>query len=183
MEPSDEILMGRLKLGELEQLTAIYDRYSVLIFNYFLRMTGDGDVSNDLLQDVFERLLKYKKSFKEGNSFKPWLFQIARNCLWDYFRKRPKHEDLLEHDPEDTHEDSIEDKLASSELRASLMFAMSKLNENEREILTLYFLLEYEYIDIANIFDITINNARIRVYRALKQLKQILSTDEIQKYI
>ena len=58
------------------------------LFNFFLRMTGDRAGGEDLVQEVFVRMLKYRKSFRARGEFSAWMFALARNVSADYFGRR-----------------------------------------------------------------------------------------------
>ena len=90
---TDEQLMSLVKAGRLDYLNELFQRYSKRIYNYFLKSTLEKADSDDLTQDLFIRVMKYRKSYKEGNSVQFWIFQIARNMVKDYFKKMKVHRD------------------------------------------------------------------------------------------
>ena len=73
---TDEQVMLEVHKGDLDKTAILFERYHVRLFNFFLRMSYDKDLSQDLTQTVFERLLKYRTSYKYGKQFKSWIFQI-----------------------------------------------------------------------------------------------------------
>src|SRR5947209_7889692 len=91
----DEELMFLVRNGVVEMLGVLFDRYQSPLFNFYCKLTGDRSVSEDLVQDVFYRILKYRKSYQSGMSFKSWMYQIARNARLDQ-AKRQKPEAELE---------------------------------------------------------------------------------------
>src|SRR5947209_17897282 len=91
----DEELMFQVRNGVVEMLGVLFDRYQGPLFNFYCKLTGDRSVSEDLVQDVFYRILKYRKSYQSGMSFKSWMYQIARNARLDQ-AKRQKPEAELE---------------------------------------------------------------------------------------
>ena len=88
MAPTDNELMEAVKDGRVEKLAVLFERYHVALFNFFLRLTGDRAASEDLVQDVFMRILKYRAGFQSEGRFAVWMFQIARNAHVDHLRKR-----------------------------------------------------------------------------------------------
>ena len=70
LEITDEQLMARVKNGQLDQLNGLFDRYSKRLYGYFLKCTMAKDESDDLTQELFIRLMKYRKSYKEVNDLK-----------------------------------------------------------------------------------------------------------------
>src|SRR5437868_11302933 len=91
----DEELMFLVRNGVVEMLGVLFDRYQSPLFNFYCKLTGDRSVSEDLVQDVFYRILKYRKSYQSGMSFRSWMYQIARNVRLDQ-AKRQKPEAELE---------------------------------------------------------------------------------------
>ena len=93
----DEDVMKLVKNGKLDALSILFDRYHVRLFNFFLRLIDDRTLSEDLVQNVFERIIKYRSSYREGASVKTWIYQIARNVRIDHFRSQKWHkEDFAE---------------------------------------------------------------------------------------
>ncbi|MEM7298072.1 MAG: sigma factor, partial [Bacteroidota bacterium] len=70
----DHNLMLKVKEGDVEKLNLLYHRYSRRFFGFFYGMTHDGATSEDLVQNVFMRILKYKHTYKENGDFEVWAF-------------------------------------------------------------------------------------------------------------
>ena len=87
----DHNLMLKVKEGEVEKLNLLYKRYSRRFFGFFYGMTSDGATSEDLVQNVFMRILKYKHTYKENGDFEVWAFQLARNVHKDHYRKNKRY--------------------------------------------------------------------------------------------
>lgn len=172
---SDEHIMSKVCTGQIEQLGLLFERYHVKLYNFFLRTTIDRDLSQDLTQSVFERILKYKHSYKDGASFKSWMYQIARNVRTDHFKKQ-KFTSSLEDAKVDKNIKFAESENLSMEKEEQikqLYKALDKLSEDKREILVLSQLEEMEYTQIAQTLNITENTARVKVHRALKALREV----------
>ena len=164
--------MALVKAGKLENLNELFSRYSKRLYNYFLKSTLDKDDSDDLTQELFIRVMKYRKSFKEGNSFQVWVFQIARNMVKDHFRKMKVHKDQfnpVEVMPEQ-HEQQDEVALEKEEV---LYKALSKLTDEKRELLVLSKFQGLKYDQIATMQQTTVANIKVRVHRTIKELKDI----------
>src|ERR1700682_3066506 len=84
----DEDLMLEVRDGAGETLGVLFDRYQTPLFNFYSKMTGDRILSEDLVQEVFLRILKYRQSYTPGTPFRSWMYQIARNARLDHFRKQ-----------------------------------------------------------------------------------------------
>src|SRR5438876_8532374 len=86
----DEDLMLQVRDGAGEMLGVLFDRYQTPLFNFYSKLTGDRTLSEDLVQEVFLRILKYRQSYRPGTPFRAWVYQIARNARIDHFRKFPR---------------------------------------------------------------------------------------------
>ena len=99
---TDEALMHQVTQNSKEGASELYDRYSKRLYNYFVKLSFDRELSNDLLQSTFLRMLKYRHSYHIGKPFESWIFQIARNVFADHLRsnKLPldQHKDVYEMD-------------------------------------------------------------------------------------
>src|SRR5579862_2737562 len=84
---TDEQLMLAVRNGELEQFGALFERHYQKVFAFFYRLTGDASSSEDLAQEVFVRMLKYRNGFGRDSRFRAWMYQIARNVRADHFGK------------------------------------------------------------------------------------------------
>src|SRR5438128_9590600 len=131
---SDEELMLYVRNGVGEMLAVLFDRYQVPLFNFFYRLTDNRAISEDLVQDAFYRILKYRQSYQPGSSFRTWMYQIARNARADLFNKQRNEV------PEDAAPlavvlpmDPLHDQQQISRLKEALML----LPEEKRELLVL----------------------------------------------
>src|SRR5262249_52798959 len=88
MMPTDESLMLAVRNGDVDQFAVLFERHHNRLFAFFYRMTGDPPVSEDLAQEVFVRMLKYRTGFGESSQFRAWMYQIARNVRADHLQKR-----------------------------------------------------------------------------------------------
>ena len=93
-------LCAALVLGPL--LAALFERHHKRIYHYCQRMTGNQTTSQDLVQDVFMRILKYRKTFRGDSRFLPWLYRMAHNACIDHFRKSSRDPLLPDELPEVT---------------------------------------------------------------------------------
>ena len=84
---SDNALMVKVRDGDIGKLGLLFERYKKSLYGFFYGMNRDSDLSEDLVQNVFYRILKYKHVFRGDGDFKVWMFHIARNVNHDHFRK------------------------------------------------------------------------------------------------
>ena len=165
-EQSDESLMALVSKGDLDVLRVLFDRHHLHVFNFLFKMCGDKMLSEDLTQDVFYKVIKYRTSYKQGN-FVSWLFTITRNSLNTHFTRNKRNESDLEtvkyrFGEEDNNEDY-----------SHLHKAIQQLEASDRELVILHRLQGIRYQELAEIMDSTPGAIKTKMSRALKKLKTI----------
>src|SRR5687768_15637647 len=96
MQLADEKIMIKVKSGQLSELTELFDRYHVPLYNFFLKLTADREKSQDLTQNLFYRVIRYRDTYDtEKGSFKSWIYQMARNLHVDYCKQEKKIADIV----------------------------------------------------------------------------------------
>jgi RNA polymerase sigma-70 factor (ECF subfamily) len=166
----DEELMLQVREGVGETLAVLFDRYQVPLFNFYCRLTGNRGASEDLVQDVFFRILKYRQSYRPGTPFRAWMYQIARNVRQDYHRKHP---DLLPFEPEMSPAILPKDPAERDQQAALLHKALLMLPEEKREVLLLSRFQELKYEEIARMLECEVGTVKVRIHRALRELRAI----------
>ena len=171
---SDEILMKQLARGNKSAAGILYDRNHKQVYGYFVRMTKDAEVSRDLTQNVFLKILKYCHSWKEDKTFAYWLFRIARNILVDYYRGSKKFFALEEEEKVAymDHDDSIK-AMEAKESFDFLLEAMAQLPPGYREMIELNRFQGFSYKEIAATTSSTENAVKVKTFRAIQKLKEV----------
>ena len=160
--------MQKVAEGNLDLLKILFERHHQHVYNFLYKMCGDQMLSEDLTQDVFYKLIKYRGAYKNG-SFLSWLFTIARNNLKTHFiRNHKNHEDIgvLEFN-------EVEPELEIQEELSHLQIALNRLNAADRELVILNRFKEIRYEELAEMVGSTPGAVKTRVCRILKKLKDI----------
>jgi len=180
---SDNELMILVAAGDTDKLGILYEKYKMPLFTYFFRLTlGDKHASEDLVHTVFYRVIKYRKTFTGTGDFINWVFRIAHNTGIDHNR-RLKHADSYRNEVMgvDTVVYEVPD-IEKNERRELLYKALGEMKAEDREILTMGKIDCLKYTEIANILKISESNVKIRMFRALKKLKDIYNNLEKDSY-
>lgn len=128
--------------GDEGAIRDLYLRYKTNVFRYLFYQLGDSQAAEDLTSEVFIRMIKGLPSFQPRGSFQAWLYQIAHNLAIDYHRKEkannrlPLMEDLVADG--DNPVETVEIQLDNQ----SLQRALAQLNQAQREVLVLRFILD-----------------------------------------
>ncbi|MGA2095343.1 MAG: RNA polymerase sigma factor [Candidatus Acidiferrum sp.] len=166
----DEDLMLEVRNGAGETLGVLFDRYHAPLYNFYAKLTGDRTLSEDLVQEVFLRILKYRQSYQPGTPFRAWIYQIARNARVDHYRKTPKH---ITFEPEMAPPVVPKDAALESEEAALLHQAMMHMPEEKREILILSRFQELKYEEIAKLLGCELGTVKTRIHRAIQELRLV----------
>jgi len=164
----DEVLMLQVREGAGEPLAVLFDRYHLPLFNFYAKLTGDRGVSEDLVQEVFLRILKYRRSYRPGTDFRPWMYQIARNARFDHVRKQHADSEYSEAMAPGI---SYPDGAQQTQEAALLHRALLQLPEEKREVLILSRFQELKYEEIARLLGCEVGAVKVRVHRALQELR------------
>lgn len=175
--------MQKVQDGDLSKMSLLFERHHRDLFGYFFRQTNDAAKSEDLVQDVFYRLLKYRHTYRGDGKFIYWMYSVAKNTLIGSMRKKKlvdkgdnEKEVARQADPER----NAEDLLIASERKQLLRRAMQELSPEKKEAIVLSKFQGLKYQEIAQLSNCTENTIKSRVHRGLMDLKEILLKLEIQ---
>ena len=171
----DHNLMLKVKEGDVEKLNLLYKRYSRRLFGFFYSMTNDGASSEDLVQNVFMRILKYKHTYKASGDFEVWAFQMARNVHKDHYRKNKRYafqEDMNSYEASLSESEHKEKQMERSDELGYLTKALAHLSEEKRELIELVRFQKVKYAKVGEMLGITESAVKVRVHRVLKELRE-----------
>ena len=172
--PKDNQLMKEVKDGKVEKLAILFERHHVALYNFFLRLTGNRSVSEDLVQDVFFRILKYRYTYKGQSKLTIWMYQIARNAHIDHLRKLKEEVPLDEQWGEAaSQEPSPVERVEQWQDIALVRKALAKLPLKKREVLVLSRFQNLKYKEIAELSGCHIGTVKANIHRAIKELGKI----------
>jgi len=172
---ADNVLMQKVRDGDVAKMAVLFERHHHALFRYFLRLTGHREFSEDLVQDVYLRMLKYRHTYRGGSPFTSWMYQVARNAHMDGVAKRKGETPLFE---EGIQEPASADPDPAEILRRRqdvglVRRALAALPVEKREVLVLSRFQNLKYEQIADILGCDAGTVKARVYRAIKALSQI----------
>jgi len=173
--------MLRVKAGDLDRMGLLFQRHYRALYGFLFHMTYQREASEDMVQTVFYKMLRYRGSFTGEGEFVAWMYQIARNVLKDNAKKGNKqgmHQDVGELADRLPGGTSPDEHLEKKQANAGLYRAMEKLSDDNREILTLSRFQELKYQEIGQILGITEGAAKVRAFRAMQELKDIYAKME-----
>jgi RNA polymerase sigma-70 factor (ECF subfamily) len=172
-----------------KDLNAEFERIALphrnLLFNYALKMTGDYDDADDLVQETYLKAFRFFEKFESGTNIKAWLYRIMKNSFINEYRKNIKEPDRVDYEdvqnfyenvkPAEVASDHYEEDVFTNMLDDNINNALVSLPEDFRTVIILSDIEGYTYDEIADFTDIPVGTVRSRLHRARKMLYSKLS--------
>ena len=168
-EPELEKLVNRCKNGERAAFEQLFEIYQPRLKYYLRRLENGGSNIDDILQDIWLSVLKKIHKLKDTQSFAVWLYRIARNKVYDGFRRKDRFVKLPEDDQFPV--SGPDEPLFDADDTEKLQSALNKLKPYHREVLTLSFIEQMSYRSIADVIGCSIGTVRSRIFYAKKSLR------------
>lgn len=167
-------LMDEVRDGDIRQLALLFERHHLKLYNFYLRLTGDRHASEDLVQEVFFRILKYRRTFRGDGEFAAWMYHLARNVHRDHFRKWQNETVMAEEQEEPAAADPLaQEQLEQKQDREFLQQALAQLPMEKKELLILCRYQGLRYDAIAELLGCSVEAVKVRVHRAMNELRTI----------
>lgn len=171
---SDNDIMYAVRDGDIERLGELFTWYHKRLYNYFIFSTRNSHVSEDLVQEVFLRILKYRTSFRENGQFSTWLYSVARNVRNDRFASvGPYTEQIDDNTDIATSDPGPDESLERNESVSLLREALAQLPDEMRDIIVLSRYENMKYREIGILLGCSEGAVKVRMYRAMKGLSKI----------
>lgn len=186
---SDMLLAQQTLSGDQNAFELLIHRYSTPLFNFICRFLGDYDQACDVLQQVFLRFYTSLPNLGIAEPFKPWLFQVARNCCVDELRRRKRYAIHFSQLETENSEGEItflgdmadpgplpEEIMERHDLQHVLHDAIQSLPPKFRAVVTLRYLAQLSFSEIGNTLHMPEATAKTYFHRAKVLLRKTLST-------
>lgn len=190
MEKPDDVLIEEYRKGSIQALGCIYDRYSKPLMGYLLRLLGNRDEAEDLLQETFCRLVEKLDYYQARGQFKAYIYRLAHNLAIDFVRRRK----FVEHPAfSENQTEALEQLLAGQcsetgnpfpdpaeeaqkqQAIERLVMAVRQLPEEQKQVVAMKHYSGLSFREIAEILGIPLNTALGRMHYAIKNLRKLLS--------
>jgi len=170
--------MAAVGAGEVQKLAVLFERHHRGLFRYFVSMNRNHELSEDLVQDVFFRMLRYRASYDAGQSFTAWMYQIARNASVDQAQKRRGEvigiDEFTDHKADQA--PGPEESAKRSQNLRLLRQALDRIPADKRELLVLSRFEGMKHEELAAVLGCEVGTVKVRVYRAMRALEQAYLT-------
>ena len=181
--PEDTLLAFKAADGDENSFEVLVRKYERFVSTCVYPITGSADDTADVCQEVFLKVYRSLSSFKGESSFSTWLYRVAKNCAYDFVRKKKGENISLDETDEDgkglelpdtDEKNSPEQTALKNERKQLLWSAVSRLSEEHREIIVLRDINDYTYEQIAQMTGLEPGTVKSRLFRAREALKKQL---------
>lgn len=177
-EYNDMEIMGRVQSGETQLLGILYERHKASLYSYFYRCTNNRAKSEDMVQNVFLKVMKNIHNFKGSGEFKYWLFRIARNSWIDTAKSKEPALKAVPLDYEHIKNQTTDDTMGMTVIqmrKEKLKRALNSISEEKREAIVMSRYQGLDYKTIAEITQSSESAIKSRVMRGLNEIRQIVN--------
>jgi len=177
---TEQSLLQRAQHYDLDALAQIYDKYSPGLYRYAMRLVGDEDLAEDCVADTFDRFLTVLKGGRGPERYlQAYLYRVAHNWITDYYRRQPPPTLPLEpdrlHNPGADPQQVVAIQAEAERVRDALRL----LTPEQRQVVVLKYLEDWENKDIAEAVDKQIGAVKALQHRALRSMRRILMKEEV----
>jgi len=187
VQTPDALLVKNYVAGDESALETLINRHQSKIYGFIYSKISDRDITDDIFQDTFIKVIKTLKSnsYNEEGKFLPWVMRIAHNLIIDHFRRNKKMPMFRE-----TEEFSIfsimtdnsmtiENKMITEQVEKDLKKIIAELPEDQKEVLIMRIYQDLSFKEISELTGVSINTALGRMRYALMNLRKVIEKHQI----
>jgi RNA polymerase sigma-70 factor, ECF subfamily len=184
-EPTDELLINRLRGGDAAAGELLVKRYHEALLRYLQRIARSEHLAEELLQQTWLSVLDHLEKFDAKSSsggFKAWLFRIATNKANDHWRSKGR-ERAANHGLRLVTDDEMPEaghRISATEQEAKLRHAIEQLPENQKQVLMMRYYSGLKFVEIAEALGCPLNTALGRMHKAMLKLKQLMDEELVK---
>jgi RNA polymerase sigma-70 factor (ECF subfamily) len=181
MQHNDTQLIGRILDGDTSGYAELVERYKDLAFTIAYRILGKREDAEEVVQDAFVKAFQNLSTFRQKAKFSTWLYRIIYNTAISRHRqKKPGWQSIEEVSVADTVQDFVAEE--EEDRHKILETAMQRLPEEDRILLTLYYVDDSSVEDLHSILSLTKANVKIKLFRARKRLQELVTKTMVTVY-
>lgn len=170
MDPESELLV-QAKNGKKSALEVLYKTNFKYLHIFVRTKVNDIEITNDICSEAFVRAFENIDKFREESKFKSWLYTIAKNLIYDWYKEKSKssiYEEFMDIEVK-IHEEKQDDKKDTSEIKKIL----GALKDNYREVLELRFLSKLSIKETSQVMGLSESNIKVIQNRAIKKAQSL----------
>jgi RNA polymerase sigma-70 factor, ECF subfamily len=183
----DAILVKNYVSGDENALSLLIERHQSKIYGFIYSKISDRDVSDDIFQDTFIKVIKTLKSnsYNEEGKFLPWVMRIAHNLVVDHYRRNKKMPMFRETEEFSIfsimtdNSPTIEKQLITEQVESDLKRLIEELPDDQKQVLVMRMYQDLSFKEIADLTGVSINTALGRMRYALMNLRKVIEKNNI----
>jgi RNA polymerase sigma-70 factor (ECF subfamily) len=183
----DALLVKNYIAGDEQSLAILIERHQSKIYGFIYSKIADRDITDDVFQDTFIKVIKTLKSnsYNEEGKFLPWVMRIAHNLVVDHFRrnkKMPMQRETEEYSIFSYMSDNamtIENRMITEQVENDLQRLLEELPPDQKEVLVMRMYQDMSFKEIADSTGVSINTALGRMRYALMNLRKVIEKNQI----
>jgi RNA polymerase sigma-70 factor (ECF subfamily) len=183
----DALLVKNYVAGDENALATLINRHQSKIYGFIYSKVSDRDISDDIFQDTFIKVIKTLKSnaYNEEGKFLPWVMRIAHNLIVDHFRRTKKMPMFRETEEfsifsiMSDNSPNIESQLITTQVEEDLKKLIQELPKDQREVLEMRIYQDLSFKEISELTGVSINTALGRMRYALMNLRKVIDKHQI----
>jgi RNA polymerase sigma-70 factor (ECF subfamily) len=168
-----EIIIAGCKKGEERSFTQLVDIYKKRCFGYFYRLTGNTETSEDLLSELFVKLVEKIGTYR-GGSFDGWIFTMASNIFYDHLRFKQRQTRLLDEQTKRVKLQPVMIEAADNGDFDKLQNVLGKLDTDVREVVMMRYYSQLSFKEISLLRQEPLGTVLSKVHRGLKKLRELM---------
>ncbi len=164
----------------MQDMKKIYEKYSEIVYKYVFCLTGNEDITEEIVQETFLVAVKDIKKFRGECKISTWLCQISKYIWYKKIKKQKLKKEIPLDVLQNTLfvEETIEENLCNKEGKIRLLKKIQHFDEDTKNVMYLRIFGNFEYNEIAEIMDKTSNWARVVFFRGKQKLKEELENEK-----
>jgi len=183
----DALLVKNYVAGDESALSVLINRHQSKIYGFIYSKISDRDITDDIFQDTFIKVIKTLKSnsYNEEGKFLPWVMRIAHNLIIDHFRRNKKMPMFRETEEFSIfsimtdNSQTIENKMITEQVEKDLKKIIEELPDDQREVLVMRIYQDLSFKEISELTGVSINTALGRMRYALMNLRKVIDKHKI----
>lgn len=187
IQTSDALLVQDYIAGNEDALSTLIKRHESRIYGFIYSKISDRDISNDIFQDTFIKVIKTLKSnsYNEEGKFLPWVMRISHNLIIDHFRKNKKMplfretEEFSIFSIMSDDSPTIESQMISDQVEIDIKKLIEELPLDQKEVLVMRMYQDMSFKEISEITGVSINTSLGRMRYALMNLRKVIDKHQI----
>jgi len=174
---NDTEIISKVLSGDQQAYAALVNRYQSYVFTLALRFTKNREDAEEIAQDIFVKAYRALADFKGTSKFSTWLYTIVNNTCITFLRKKRLQTHSLDNEGvfevADSQDSGLRANMVEQKSKVAMVNnAISLLNGDDAEIITLFYKSEQSLEEIAQILGLETNTAKVRLHRARTRLKE-----------